>query len=65
VKNPYGDNYLGISLLLVSYIILLNILLKVKMNLLEIISVGFNITDQLLIRYSIFVRYWRKEWEYS
>jgi hypothetical protein len=29
------------------------------MKLLGIISVGFNITDQLLIRY------WRKKWEYS
>jgi hypothetical protein len=27
---------------------------------LEIISVGFDVTDQLLIRFSAFVRYWRK-----
>jgi DNA polymerase sigma len=26
---------------------------------------GFNITDQLLIGFSPFVRYWRKKWEYS
>jgi hypothetical protein len=30
------------------------------MKLLETISVGFDITDQLLIRFSAFVRYWRK-----
>jgi hypothetical protein len=36
------------------------------MKLLGIISVGFNITDQLLIRFSAFVRYWRKnKWEYN
>jgi hypothetical protein len=27
--------------------------------------VGFDITDQLLIRLSAFARYWRKKWEYS
>jgi hypothetical protein len=27
--------------------------------------VGFDVTDQLLIRFSAFVRYWRKEWEYN
>jgi hypothetical protein len=30
------------------------------MNLLGIISVGFDVTDQLLIRFSAFVGYWRK-----
>jgi hypothetical protein len=30
------------------------------MKLLGITSVGFNVTDQLLIRFSAFVRYWRK-----
>jgi hypothetical protein len=30
-----------------------------------IISVGFNITDQLLIRLSAFVRYWRQKWGYN
>jgi hypothetical protein len=30
------------------------------MKLLGIISVGFNVTDQLLIRFSAFVKYWRK-----
>jgi hypothetical protein len=30
------------------------------MKLLGITSVGFDITDQLLIRFSAFVRYWRK-----
>jgi hypothetical protein len=29
------------------------------MKLLGIISVGFDVTDQLLIRFSAFVRYWR------
>jgi hypothetical protein len=29
-------------------------------KLLGIISVDFDVKDQLLIRYSIFVRYWRK-----
>jgi len=28
--------------------------------LLGIINVDFNITDQLLIRYSVSIRYWRK-----
>jgi hypothetical protein len=32
---------------------------------LGIISVGFDIADQLLIRFSAFVKYWRKKWEYS
>jgi hypothetical protein len=31
------------------------------MKLLGIISVGFDITDRLLIRFSAFVRYWRKD----
>jgi hypothetical protein len=26
---------------------------------------GFDVTDQLLIRFSSFVRYWRKKWEYD
>jgi hypothetical protein len=30
-----------------------------------IISVDFGLTDQLLVRYSIFVRNWRKKWEYN
>jgi hypothetical protein len=30
-----------------------------------IIRVGFHITDQLLIRLSEFIRYWRKDWEYN
>jgi hypothetical protein len=33
------------------------------MKLLGIIRVGFDVTDQLLIRFSAFVRYWRKKWE--
>jgi hypothetical protein len=35
------------------------------MKLLGIISVGFDIPYQLLIRFSAFVRYWRKKWEYN
>jgi hypothetical protein len=35
------------------------------MKFLRIINVGFDITDQLLIRFSAFVRYWRKKWEYN
>jgi hypothetical protein len=27
--------------------------------------VGFDVTDQLLIRSFAFVRYWRKKWEYN
>jgi hypothetical protein len=34
-------------------------------KLLGIISVGFDVTDQLLIRFFAFVRYWRKKWEYN
>jgi hypothetical protein len=30
------------------------------MKYLRIISVGFNVTDQVVIRYSAFIRYWRK-----
>jgi hypothetical protein len=35
------------------------------MKLLGIINVGLDITDQLLIRFSAFVRYWRKKLEYN
>jgi hypothetical protein len=34
------------------------------MKLVGIISVGFNIADQP-IRFSAFLRYWRKKWQYS
>jgi hypothetical protein len=33
------------------------------MKFLGIISVGFDVTDQLLIRFSAFIRYWRKKWQ--
>jgi hypothetical protein len=36
--------------------------LDLSMKLLGIISVGFDITDQLQIRFSAFVRYWSKNW---
>jgi hypothetical protein len=32
---------------------------------LKIISVGFNVSDQLLIRLFASIRYWRKKWEYK
>jgi hypothetical protein len=36
------------------------------MKLLGIISVGFDVTDQLLIRSFAFVRYWgKKKWDYN
>jgi len=35
------------------------------MKLLGIISVDFNVTDQMLITYSAFVRYWTKKREYN
>jgi hypothetical protein len=34
------------------------------MKLLVIISVGFDVIDQLMIKFSAFARYWRKKWEY-
>jgi hypothetical protein len=59
-----GNIYHGVSLLSTSYNILLNILLSRLVpyidKLLEIINVGFDVTDQLLIRFSAFVKYWRK-----
>jgi hypothetical protein len=27
--------------------------------------VGFDLTDHLLIRLSVFIKYWRKKWEYN
>jgi hypothetical protein len=35
------------------------------MKLLGIISVGFDVTDQLLVRSFAFVRYLKKKWEYN
>jgi hypothetical protein len=35
------------------------------MKLLGMISVGFDITDLPLNRFSAFVRYWRKDWKYN
>jgi hypothetical protein len=26
---------------------------------------GFDVTDQLLLRFFAFVRYWRKKWDYK
>jgi hypothetical protein len=59
------NNYRGISLLSTSYIILWNILLLQLSpyinEIIGIICVYFDITDQLLIRFSAFLRYWRKK----
>jgi hypothetical protein len=35
------------------------------MKLFGTISVDFDVTDQLLIRFFAFVRYWKKKWEYN
>jgi hypothetical protein len=35
------------------------------MDIIEDISVGFDVIDQLLIKFSTFARYWRKKWEYN
>jgi hypothetical protein len=35
------------------------------MRLLGTISVDFDVTEQLLIRFSVFVRYRKKKWEYN
>jgi hypothetical protein len=35
------------------------------MNLLGIISVSYDVTDHLLIKSFVFVRYWRKKLKYS
>jgi hypothetical protein len=63
------NNYHRISLPITSYKILSNILLlRLSSYVDEIIgtiSVGFDITDQLLMTFSAFIKYWRKKWEYS
>jgi hypothetical protein len=57
-------NYRGISLLSTSYKILSNIFLSRLSpyvdEIIGIISVGFDVTDQLLIRSLAFVKYWRR-----
>jgi hypothetical protein len=35
------------------------------MKILGIISVGFDVRDQLLARIFAFARFWRKKWEYN
>jgi hypothetical protein len=62
------NNYRGISLLSISYKILLNVLSRLSLYIDEITGindVGFDATYQLLIRFSTFVRSWRKTWEYN
>jgi sorting nexin-29 len=63
------NNYRGRSLLSTSYNILSNILLsRLSPYVDEIIGdhqCGFDVIDQLLIRFSAFIRYWRKKWEYN
>jgi len=60
------SNYRGITLLPTTYKILSNILLSMltsyEKKLLEIINVDFDATGQLLIIYSAFVKYLRKNW---
>jgi hypothetical protein len=36
-----------------------------QIKLLGNISIDINETDQLLIKYSVFVAYWRRKWEYN
>jgi hypothetical protein len=62
------NNYRGISLLRTSYKILSNVLSRLSPYVDEIIAIinaDSDVTDQLLIRFSAFVRYWRKKWEYN
>jgi hypothetical protein len=58
------SNCRGISLLQTMDNILCNILVSwltpLQMKLLGITSMDFDIIDQLLMRYSIFIKYWRK-----
>jgi hypothetical protein len=59
--KTYCNNYSGISLLS-TYKILSNILLS-RLSPYKTIGnhqCGFDVTDQLLIRFSTFIRYWRK-----
>jgi hypothetical protein len=54
------NNYCRISLLSTSYQILSNILLlKLSPYVDEIIGVGFDVIDPVIIRFYAFVRYWR------
>jgi hypothetical protein len=58
------NNYRGISLLSASYKMLSNFLLSRLSpyvdEIIGFINVGSDVLDQLLIRFSAFVRYWRK-----
>jgi len=62
-KNDH-TNYTGISMLSTTYKIVSNILVWRLTphvdELMGVISVDFDVVGQLLIRYSAFVRYWRK-----
>jgi hypothetical protein len=59
------NNYRGISLLSTSYKILLHILLSQLSPYIDKIIGDFNVTDQLLIRFSAFIRYRKKKLEYE
>jgi hypothetical protein len=58
------NNYHGIPLLATSYKIVSNILPRLDPYIYEIIGVNQCVIDQLLIKFSAFIRYWRKKWEY-
>jgi hypothetical protein len=58
--KPNCSNYRGTSLLPTPHNSLSNILFSKLTPYIDKISVNFYVIDQLLIRYSTFVRYWRK-----
>jgi len=58
------SNCRGMSLLLTAHKLLSNLLSMLTPyidKIIDIISVNFNIADQLLIKYSTFIRHWRKK----
>jgi hypothetical protein len=70
VDKTHCNNHHGISLLSTSYRVLSNThLSKLNLHIDEITGDrqcgGFGVADQLLIRFSAFVRYWRKNIEFG